>query len=273
MELTVRVRTARTPLPAAMAIALAAAALSSLSTASQAQAQNQGNAQAEQSQSLRNRNAVEARAVPPTGRYVAESGEAFILDRSGQRPLLRFDRRDETWVLRPTAAPRGDVIYRNDAGDQLLRVTPGGGMTVYTPLAPGGSPASLSGPGQSLSPPTLGPTQLFQLMARRSFMMNQALGRLIFINLDTSEQAESLSVEALILSTDSVLRIARSPTARSSLNQLRSITIVEGSRPSVVYARGDLRIVVAPTQGVAGRPSSARVIQAFLTSVEPVARR
>ena len=128
MELTVRVRTARTPLPAAMAIALAAAALSSLSTASQAQAQNQGNAQAEQSQSLRNRNAVEARAVPPTGRYVAESGEAFILDRSGQRPLLRFDRRDETWVLRPTAAPRGDVIYRNDAGDQLLRVTPGGGM-------------------------------------------------------------------------------------------------------------------------------------------------
>ena len=73
--------------------------------------------------------------------------------------MLRVDWRDETWVLRPTAAPRGDVIYRNDAGDQLLRVTPGGGMTVYTPLAPGGSPASLSGPGQSLSPPPLGPLQ------------------------------------------------------------------------------------------------------------------
>jgi hypothetical protein len=40
MELTVRVRTARTPLPAAMAIAFAAAALSSLSTASQAQLLN-----------------------------------------------------------------------------------------------------------------------------------------------------------------------------------------------------------------------------------------
>ncbi|WP_292063699.1 DUF4908 domain-containing protein [Brevundimonas sp. UBA7664] len=247
-----------------MAIALAAAALSLLPVASQAQAQTRGNVQAEQTEALRNRGAP-GRTPPPTGRYVAESGEAFILDRSGQRPLLRFDRRDETWVLRPTAAPRGDVIYRNDAGDQLLRVTPGGGMTVYTARAPGGSPASFSGPGESLSPPTLGPTQLFQLMARRSAMMSQTIGRLIEINLDTDGQGEGLAVEALILSTDAVLRIARSPTSRSALDGLRSITIVEGARASVTYARGDLRIVVAPAQGVAGRPSSARVIQAFLS--------
>lgn len=254
-----------------MAIAIAAAALSSLPMASHAQAQDRGNAQAEQSQTLRSRG-TQPSALPPTGRYVADSGEAFILDRSGQRPLLRFDRRDETWVLRPTAAPRGDVIYRNDAGDQLLRMTPGGGMTVYTQRAPGGSPASFSGPGESLTPPTLGPAQLFQLMARRSALLSQAMGRLIEINLDTGEQAESLSVEALILSTDAVLRIARSPTARSSLDRLRSITIIEGERASVTYARGDLQIVVAPTQGVAGRPSSARVIQAFLASAEPVRR-
>ena len=253
-----------------MAIALAAAALSLVSMPAEAQAQNQGNAQAAQSQTLRNRSG--GRAAPPTGRYVAESGEAFILDRSGQRPLLRFDRRDETWVLRPTAAPRGDVIYRNDAGDQLLRVTPGGGMTVYTPRAPGGSPASFAGPGQSLTPPTLGPTQLFQLMARRSAMLSQTMGRLIEINVDTDGQAEGLAVEALILSTDAVLRIARSPTARSSLDRLRSITILEGQRASVTYARGDLRIIVAPIQGVAGRPSSARVIQAFLAPPEPTRR-
>ena len=255
-----------------MAIALAAAALSFASTSSEAQAQTRGNAQAEQSQSLRN-SAPSSRTLPPTGRYVAESGEGFILDRSGQRPLLRFDRRDETWVLRPTAAPRGDVIYRNDAGDQLLRVTPGGGMTVYTPRAPGGSPASLSGPAPSLTPPTLGPAQMFQLMTRRSAMLSQALGRLIEINVDTDSAAEGLTVEALILSTDAALRIARSPSARSSLDRLRSITIVDGPRASVTYARGDLRIVVSPTQGVAGRPSSARVIDAFLTPATTVRRR
>ncbi len=273
MELTARVRTARMPLPAAMAIAFAAAALWSLPLAGEARAQNRSNAQAEQSQALRNRNnAAENRALPPTGRYVADSGDAFTLDRSGQRPLLRFDRRDETWVLRPTAAPRGDVIYRNDAGDQLLRVTPGGGMTVYTPRAPGGSPASFAGPGQSLTPPTLGPAQLFQLMTRRSAMLSQAMGRLIEINIETAGQTEGLAVEALILSTDAVLRISRSPTARASLDRLRSITIVEGPRASVAYTRDDLRIVVAPSQGVAGRPSSARVIQAFLAQPEPTRR-
>ena len=246
-----------------MAIALATALLSTLPLAAGAQAQSRGNAQAEQSQSLRNRGGLSS-PLPPTGRYVADSGEAFILDRSGQRPLLRFDRRDETWVLRPSAAPRGDVIYRNDAGDQLLRVTPGGGMTVYTPRAPGGSPASLSGPGQNLTPPTLGPAQLFQLMARRSAMLSQVMGRLIEINVDTDGEAEGLAVEALILSTDAVFRIARSPTARSSLDRLRSITIIEGQRASVIYSRGDLRIVVAPVQGAAGRPSSARVIRTIL---------
>ena len=35
-------------------------------------------------------------------------------------------------------------------------------------------------------------------------------------------------MSALIVTTDAVLRIARSPTARASLNRLRSITIAEG---------------------------------------------
>ena len=267
MELTARVRTAREPGPAAVAIALAVAALSLISMPAEAQAQTSGNAQAEQSQALRNR-AASPRALPPTGRYVADSGEAFVLDRSGQRPLLRFDQREETWVLRPTAAPRGDVIYRNDAGDQILRVTPGGGMTIYTPRAPGGSPASLSGPGQSLAPPTLGPFLLFQLMERRSAMISQALGRLVEINL-SGERSEALCVEALVVTTEAVIRIARSPTARQHLSQLRSITILEGGRTSVTYARGQLIVVVNPDEGMAGRPSSARVIRTLLPQDAP----
>lgn len=264
MDLTARVRRARTPLPTAMAIAFAAGVLSLIPVFADAVAQERGNAQAEQSRILRNRPDASARTLPSPGRYVSDTGEGFTLDRAGSRPLLRFDRRDETWVLRPTAAPRGDVIYRNDAGQQVMRVTPDGGITVYTARAPGGSPASFDGPGQSLSLPTLGPAQLFQLMTRRSAMLSQAMGRLIEINVDTGEEAEGLTVEALILSTDAVLRIARSPTGRSSLNQLRRIVIVQGPAASVTYARGDLRIVVAPNQGVAGRPSSARVIRAFL---------
>ncbi len=262
MELTARVRTARTPLPTAMAIALAAVGLS-LAVAPPASAQERANAQAEQSRALRNQTRSSG-ALPAPGRYVSDAGVGFTLDRAGNRPLLRFDGRTETWILRPSPAPRGDVIYRNDAGQQVLRVTPNGGVTVYSPRAPGGAPAAFAGPGQSLSTPVLGPLRLWSLMAHRSGMVSEAIGRLIQIDIETGRDAESLTVEALILSTDAVVRIARSPSARSSLNQLRRIAIVEGQTASVSYARGELRIVVAPSQGPAGRPSSARVIRAFL---------
>lgn len=265
MELTARVRTARTPLPTAMAIAVAAAVLflASVLVAAPAAAQERANVQAEQSRALRDQPRPE-RILPTPGRYISDTGEGFVLDRSGNRPLLRFDRRDETWVLRPSPAPRGDVIYRNDAGQQVLRITPNGGMTVYTPRTPGGAPASFAGPGESLAPPRLGPAQMMNLMLRRSAMASQAVGRTVEINVDTGVDSESLAVEALILSTDAVLRIARSPSGRPALNQLRRIVIVEGQAASVNYSRGELRIVVAPSQGVAGRPSSARVIRAFL---------
>ena len=57
--------------------------------------------------------------------------------------------------------------------------------------------------------------------------------------------------------------MARSAGARAYLARLRSITIVEGDRVSAVYSRGDLRITVDPDRGPAGRPSSARIINAF----------
>ena len=248
-----------------MALAVATAALSIVSVVP-AQAQIRSNAQAEQSRDLRRQTppARTTRTAPRTGVYTSDSGERFVLDLSGSRPMLRFDRRDETWILRPTPAPRGDVIYRNDAGDQILRATPDGGLTVFTTRAPGGSPASFEGPAANLTPPSLGPAQLYQLMMRRSAMLSQSMGRLIEINIDTGPEGEALTVEALMLTTDAVLRIARSPTARSSLERLRRITIVQGVRSAVTYGNGDLRIVVAPAQGVAGRPSSARVIRAVL---------
>ena len=256
------VRRARRPLPTTMALAMVAGALSLLAVVEPASAQIRSNAQAEQSARLRTQGPVSP-TLPASGRYVAESGEGFIIDRSGSRPLLRFDRREETWVLRPMAAPRGDVIYRNDAGEQVLRITQGGAITVFSPRSPGGSPASYSGAGQSLAPPNLGPVRLFELMARRSAMLSQVLGRLVEINLD-GENSEALCVEALIVTTDAVARIARSPSARSSLNGLRSITISEGARANVSYSRGRLVVTVDPSQGQAGRPSSTRVIRALL---------
>ena len=257
MSSRVKFETACSPLPAMTAIAVVAAL--TLLVPCTAQAQTRGNAQAEQNRNFSN--PFRNRGLPADGLYASDMGERFIFDGRGTRPLFRFERREETWVLRSTPAPRGDVIFRNDAGSQILRVTPDGGLTLYTARTPNGSPASRIGTAAPLELPTLGPIRLFTLMNQRGSLVNQALGRLVIINL-SGEESEALMVDALIVTTEAVIRIARTPSFRDSISDLRSITLVEGNRSSVTYSRGDLRVVVDPGQGQAGRPSSSSIIRA-----------
>ena len=224
--------------------------------------QERNNAHTDYSRQIRRQSVI--RTTPDAGRYVAATGQGFVVDHAGSQLLLRFDRSNETWVLRPSSAPRGDTIYRNDAGEQVLRINASGGMTLYSPRSPGGSPvSSASGPVPNLQPQSLGPIQLFNLMTRRSSLISDAVGRLVQINV-YGDESEALCVEALIVSTDTVIRIARSPSAKPFLDRLRVITVVEGNRSAVTYQRGELRIVVDPSRGVAGRPSSARIIRAII---------
>lgn len=226
-----------------------------------AAAQVRSNAMTEQSRLLRGQSVT--RTQPAPGKYQSETGLVFFLGREGSTSLLRFENSPETWALRPSSAPRGATVYRNDAGDQVMRVTANGAITVYNSRYPGGSPASQVGAAISLAPPSLGPVQMFNLMTRRSSLVSENVGRLVRINVE-GEESVSLCIEALIVTTDAVIRIARSPSARPFLERLRSITIVEGARSTVTYYNGDLRVVVDPRRGIAGRPSSARVIRAVI---------
>lgn len=255
MSSRVKLETAPSPIPAAMAVAVVV--LTSLLASTAALAQVRSNAQAQQTYEHGQLN----RGLPMNGLYASDAGERFIFDGQGPRPLFRFQRREETWVLRSTPAPRGDVIYRNDAGAQILRVTPDGGLTLYTARTPSGSPASRVGAAAPLELPTLGPIRLFTLMNQRGSLVSQALGRLIVISL-TGEESEALMVDALIVTTEAVIRMSRTPTFRDRISDLRSITLVEGSRSSVTFSRGELRVVVDPSEGQAGRPSSSSIIRA-----------
>ncbi|MFN5619618.1 MAG: DUF4908 domain-containing protein, partial [Brevundimonas sp.] len=128
------------------------------------------------------RDRVFGRNLPPVGRYVSEQGVGFVLDRSaGRRPLLRFDGRPETWALRPSPAPRGDIIYRTDAGDEVLRITPDGGITLYTVQNPRGTPVSAVGPAEALEPDPITPVELSRALIRQSGLATRALGRTVLL--------------------------------------------------------------------------------------------
>lgn len=202
------------------------------------------------------------RGAPATGRYVAGSGQSFTLDTSGSRPLLRFERSTEIWVLRPTPAPRGDIIYRNDNGDQILRVTPDGGMTLFTTTAPQGSPVSRAGDADALTRAALTGTQLVQYFMRQSFRASQALGRLMVIDVDIQPGSETVAADAVSTTVDAIVRMARSSNLRAETNKVRRILVTDqGGTSQATLSRGTLRIVINPRAGVAGRPSSARIVR------------
>lgn len=231
-----------------------------VASGSLAQAQVRGNAQAEQSQSLM-RERIFGRNLPVMGRFVSESGQAFVLDRSGSRTLLRFERTTETWVLRPTPAPRGDIIYRNDNGDQILRVTPDGGMTLYTTTTPQGAPVSLAGEGQSLVPPALTGVQLWNYIVRQSDRASRALGRLVVVDVDIQPGSEAVAADALSTAVDAVSRMSRSGNLNRQAGLVRRIVVTDEGRSGVTFNRGVLRVGIDPQAGFAGRPSSARIVR------------
>ncbi|HAJ03149.1 MAG TPA: DUF4908 domain-containing protein, partial [Brevundimonas sp.] len=58
-------------------------------------AQVSANFQSEDSRAQRDRGPTTS--LPDSGRYVSETGQGFILDRSNTGTLMRFDRSTEVW--------------------------------------------------------------------------------------------------------------------------------------------------------------------------------
>lgn len=197
---------------------------------------------------------------PPVGRYVSEEGAAFTLDRSTTRPLLKFEDSPEVWALQSHPAPRGDVIYKNDLGEPVLRATRLGGLTIFTDQRPGGSAAALTGDSQPLRLPTLGPQALLERLAQASARASRAARRLIPFEADATPASAPLVADAAMVAAEAVVRMTRRPEGRALLTRFTKVKLVEGKKPGVVVEQGVMRISVTPAQGLAGRPSSERII-------------
>jgi hypothetical protein len=198
--------------------------------------------------------------APPVARYVSESGDVFILDRSQPKPLLKFENSPEVWALAPQPGPRGDVIYKNDLGEPVLRATRLGGVTVFTDARPAGSAAALAGGGNPLRLAPLGPQALLERLAQASARASRAARRLIPFNADATPASSALIADAAIVTSEAVVRLTRTSDGRVVLAQLRQVQLVAGSKASAQMSRGTLKITVAPAQGLAGRPSSERIV-------------
>lgn len=206
---------------------------------------------------------------PVVGRYMSDSGSTFILDRSGPAALFRFEHSTEVWALRPTPGPGGDIIYKNDLDQPVVRMSRLGGLTVFTAQRPMGSPASLQGEGAPFHPPPLTPQALLQIMIRDSARASRSADRLIPFNADASPGSEFVMADAAGIAAEALVQMAAIREGKPLVDRVKQVRLQVGRHPEVKFHGGVVIIVIEPKAGLAGRPSSGRIARAIVDGSEP----
>ncbi len=203
-------------------------------------------------------------AAPTVARYRIDAGQAFIFDRVNGGALLKYDDDPEVWALTPTPGPRGDVIYKNDVGEPMLRATRLGGVTLFTADRPDGAAAAFLG--EALAPKqnaVFGPEALIQLMTQTSARASRAAQHLVeFDAPDVTPTSEAVFAQAFVIAAEAFVHVSQhGKPGQKVLARVAFVKFLAGSGPSAMARGATVQITVAPQLGIAGRPSSQRVAE------------
>ena len=191
------------------------------------------------------------RASGATRYSTPDGGVRFVLDRSGGRAaLVRFEGDPEVHVLRPVMAAGGGEIYRTEDGDVMLRVTPHGGIIVYTRSLRTGAPASEEARVAPLTPEAIAFAEMQERFRRLQVQARRSVGQTVTFTVPAQMTAPAAGVVL-----DAAERAAEG-LAAAPMTNVRRVVITFGNAPAVAQ-RGDILFIqVAPQLGYAGRPSS-----------------
>lgn len=198
-------------------------------------------------------------AGPPLARYVSDQGRVFILDRTQPVPMLKFEDSPEVWALQPAPAPRGDMIYKNDLGEPVLRATRLGGYTLFSDDRPSGEAVSLVGAAPPLRLLGLSPQVLGERLLQASVRSGRAARRPVIFEAEATPASAALIADAATIVSVAFLQMASSDKDRAQLAKVGRVQFMAGNTASASLVNGVLQVVVAPSRGLAGRPSSDKL--------------
>ena len=242
----------------------------------QAQEVQAQEAQAPEERSLKDAFARNQVAAETALYETADGGYVFVLDRTREPPLLQFRNSFEVFVMSRVPASRGDEILRTDAGDDLLRITPLGAVTLYPREHPMGLPAARLGSAAPL-PEALPDVDL---LAALEHLRTAADGADIDAPRAASQAATlaafgataepdpargDLLADAARVTAEALREIKESQNGSARVASLTRVQFVYGENPDAQFAGGVLTVQVVSGAGYAGRPSSLRIEDSLLS--------
>jgi hypothetical protein len=207
---------------------------------------------------LRNQAELEAALYETT-----DGARVFVLDRTREPPLLKFQDSFEVLALSRVPASRGDEILRTDTGEDLVRVTALGAVTLYPRERPTGMPATRLGPAEPL--PTLAATNPSMVDAFRALNAHAGEAEVDApVAPANAGSANALLADAVRLTAEGLRASAAAPDGEGKLARLTRIEFVYGAGANARVAEGVLSVQLDESLGYAGRPSSMKVTDAVL---------
>lgn len=192
-----------------------------------------------------------------------DGGVRFVFDRSGGRAaLVRFEGDPEVHVLRPAMAAGGGEIYQTENGDVMLRVTPHGGIIVYTRAIRTGAAASEEGRVAPLTPEAVAFAEMQERFRRLQVSARRRVGQTV-----TFVVPRQMSAQAAGVVLDAAERAAEG-LAAAPMTNVRRVVINIGRVPAIALRGDTLFIQVNPALGYAGRPSSRTVRNVAIGAVQ-----
>ncbi len=232
--------------------------------------------------------------------YRTTQGErSFTFQVNGQNGLIRFhcapddstlecDLLDglpfeEIHLLQATRSPRGDVIYKDQDGHAVLRVTATGGATLYgsehmvtaaqasaflDPVAGGKAVLPVVGQADMLMPQVITDEMVRERMRRASELMaiRHAL-LLTFMSSTPIDDDRTVLADTILTTAKAIDMVAGDELgARVIGERLQTVAIEPGPDAGLDFNDSVLTITYNRSQGILGRPSSV-TISRFLEGV------
>jgi hypothetical protein len=203
------------------------------------------------------------------GAYLAGDTLNFLLDKYGDKFLLRFPGNPEIYVLYSDRASVGGRVLKYDTGAVVMTIAGWGGMTLYTDDKPQGLPAVRTG---ASTPPALSPVTPAEVRRAEADEGQHIayLDRLrIAVSADISElekdaQERAEVFDAMENTVRGIDRFCGVPLGRSALVRIDTLHIITTpGRPTANVTGHTLTVTYNRNQGYAGRASSRAIARAL----------